>query len=101
MINLSTIKDQCQLVQFFLTATEETMTLLVNSLIDDEHPLSVEAINRIQIAHVLDDIRGLISKSHIRVKHNILYQHSIYLFIVRLFLFLRWQSHAVTSANAE
>ncbi|CAH2076498.1 unnamed protein product, partial [Iphiclides podalirius] len=38
-------------------ATEETMTLLVNSLIDEEHPLTMEAINRIQISDIMDDIR--------------------------------------------
>ncbi|CAG9785673.1 unnamed protein product [Diatraea saccharalis] len=37
--------------------TEETMTSLVNSLVDDEHPVTVESIERIQVPDIINDIK--------------------------------------------
>ncbi|KAM3964257.1 cilia- and flagella-associated protein 44 [Aphomia sociella] len=37
--------------------TEETMTCLVNSLVDEEHPVTIESIDRINVNDVIEDIK--------------------------------------------
>ncbi|RVE42054.1 hypothetical protein evm_013296 [Chilo suppressalis] len=37
--------------------TKETMTSLVNSLVDDEHPVTIESIDRIQVNDIINDIK--------------------------------------------
>lgn len=48
-----TISNNCA-----LAATQTTMTLLVNSLIEGDHRLTAESIDRIQPEDVIEDIRG-------------------------------------------
>ncbi|XP_052756190.1 cilia- and flagella-associated protein 44 [Galleria mellonella] len=37
--------------------TEETMTALVNSLVDEEHPITSESIKQIEVINVIEDIK--------------------------------------------
>lgn len=47
---------------FIVTEGEETITMtmtsLVQSLIDEEHPLTAESINAIEVFDVVEDLKG-------------------------------------------
>jgi hypothetical protein len=52
-------RDITKTIIFFISETEETMTSLVNSLIDDQHPITADSIDRIEVFNVIEDIKGI------------------------------------------
>lgn len=40
------------------------MTSLVNSLVDEEHPITSDSIERIDVSSVIQDIKGILSDKH-------------------------------------
>lgn len=46
-----------------ISETEETMTSLVNALIDEDHPLKLEDVDSLEVDTIVEDIKGKYSNN--------------------------------------